>query len=138
MQVYNLNFDYVNFKIKTNKKKLKKLNRIYLNRIYLKLEPLKLQPNSVRIIQNMARCCNPIISEFAPSYAGVLVAGGVDRMEAAVKELEAGHIRPCITAWCSHCQAPYLITASMGLFKSPSEHHAHMLTLAKSSKDRMK
>jgi hypothetical protein len=81
----------------------------------------------------MTRCCDPIENEFAPSYAGVLVAGGVNCMEAAVKELESGPLRPCITAWCSNCRAPYLITSSVGSFKSPSEHHAHMLTLAKSA-----
>jgi hypothetical protein len=82
----------------------------------------------------MPRCCNPIPNEFAPSYAGVLVAGGEDSMEDAVNELERGYLKSCITAWCSTCQAPYLITSSIGLFKTPSEHHAHMLTLAKTVK----
>ena len=79
----------------------------------------------------MPRCCCAIPNEFAPSYASVLVAADLDT---AVRELEGGKLTPCITAWCSACQAPYLITTSIGLFKSPSAHHAHMLTLAKKVK----
>lgn len=76
----------------------------------------------------MPRCCAAIQDEFTPSYASVLVAKD---LQAAVRELEEGPLKPCITAWCSTCQAPYLITASLGMFKSPSAHHAHMLVLSK-------
>lgn len=79
----------------------------------------------------MPRCCTAIPNEFAPSYASILVAGDLKN---AVNELEGGKLTPCITAWCNSCQAPYLITSSMGLFLSPSAHHAHMLTLAKKMK----
>ena len=75
----------------------------------------------------MPRCCNVIPDEFNPSYASVLVASD---LRAAVRELEAEKLRPCITAWCSNCRAPYLITASLGAFASPSAHHAHMIVLA--------
>jgi hypothetical protein len=76
----------------------------------------------------MPRCCTTIPDEFAPSYASIVVT---DDLQRAVRELENGKLTPCITAWCSACQAPYLLTASMGLFPSPSAHHAHILTLAK-------
>lgn len=76
----------------------------------------------------MPRCCNAIPGEFTPSYASVLVA---QDLQAAVRELEAEKLRPCITAWCSKCRAPYLITASLKSFASPSAHHAHMLVLAR-------
>ena len=79
----------------------------------------------------MHRCCRAIPNEFAPSYASVLVTNDLDT---AVRELEGGKLTPCITAWCSECQAPYLITLSLSLFQSPSAHHAHMLTLAKRMK----
>ena len=72
--------------------------------------------------------CSAIPGEFLPSYASVLVA---EDLQSAVRELEDGQLIPCITAWCSACQRPYLLTASIGLFASPSAHHAHMLTLAK-------
>lgn len=76
----------------------------------------------------MPRCCNAIPNEFAPSYASVLVAKD---LQAAVEAVESGKLKPCITAWCSACQAPYLITNSIGAFKSPSAHHAHMITLGR-------
>ena len=76
----------------------------------------------------MPRCCTAIPGEFTPSYASILMAGD---LQGAVRELENGKLTPCITAWCRACQAPYLITSSMGLFPSPSAHHAHMLALAK-------
>jgi hypothetical protein len=76
----------------------------------------------------MPRCCDAIPGEFAPSYASVLVASD---LQAAVRELEAEKLRPCITAWCSNCRAPYLITASLNSFEYPSAHHAHMLVLAR-------
>ncbi len=76
----------------------------------------------------MPRCCSAIPDEFAPSYASVLVAPDLRQ---AVRELEGGKLVPCVTAWCSACQAPYLITVSLDAFPSPSAHHAHMLTLAK-------
>lgn len=76
----------------------------------------------------MPRCCTAIAGEFAPSYASVLVAND---LEEAVKELENGKLKPCITAWCSACRAPYLITNSIEFFASPSAHHAHMITLGR-------
>ena len=76
----------------------------------------------------MRRCCAPIPDEFAPSYASVLASQDLSK---DVKELEAGQLQSCLTAWCSTCQAPYLITTALPLFKSPSAHHAHMLTLAR-------
>ena len=77
------------------------------------------------------RCCTPIPNEFHPSYASILASGDLQR---DVNAIEAGPLLPCLTAWCSTCQAPYLITAGMGMFNTPSEHHAHMLTLAKRCK----
>ncbi len=76
----------------------------------------------------MPRCCSAIPDEFKPSYASVLVAEDLGK---AVKDLESGKLTPCITAWCSACQAPYLITSSIRAFACPSAHHAHMLTLAR-------
>jgi len=72
------------------------------------------------------RCCSKIEDEFRPSYASVLVA--LD-LQGTVTTLEAGQLCPCITAWCSSCQAPYLLTTSMELFPSASAHHAHMIIL---------
>jgi hypothetical protein len=76
----------------------------------------------------MPRCCDAIPNEFSPSYASVLVAKD---LQAAVQELEAGNLKPCITAWCSACRVPYLITTSIDAFACPSAHHAHMLVLSK-------
>ena len=76
----------------------------------------------------MPRCCTPIPNEFQPSYASILAS--LD-LQQDVEALEAGPLLPCFTAWCPSCKAPYLITSALGLFKSPSAHHAHMLTLAK-------
>lgn len=75
----------------------------------------------------MPRCCSAIPDEFVPSYASVVVAKD---LQAAVREVESGKLKPCITAWCSNCRAPYLITASINSFASPSAHHAHMVVLA--------
>ena len=72
--------------------------------------------------------CSAIPGEFLPCSASVLVA---EDLPSAVRELENGKLTPCITAWCSKCQKPYLLTSSIRLFPSPSAHHAHMLTLAK-------
>ncbi len=74
----------------------------------------------------MPRCCNAIPDEFAPSYASILMAKD---LKDAVGELESGKLIPCITA-------PYLITLSLPLFKSPSAHHAHMLALAENIKSK--
>lgn len=79
----------------------------------------------------MPRCCAPIPSEFHPCYASVLVSKD---LQADIKDLETGPLHPCLTAWCSTCKAPYLLTTALHLFKSPSEHHAHMLTLASQQK----
>ena len=76
----------------------------------------------------MPRCCTPIPDEFKLSYASVLACGD---LSADVRALEAGPLLPCFTAWCHACQKPYLITASLDQFKSPSAHHAHMLVLSK-------
>ncbi len=79
----------------------------------------------------MPRCCDAIPGEFAPSYASILMAKDLEK---AVGELENGKLIPCVTAWCNVCRAPYLITLSVPLFKSPSAHHAHMLALAENMK----
>ena len=76
----------------------------------------------------MPRCCSAIQDEIVPSYASVLVATD---LQAAVRDVERGALKPCITAWCSNCMAAYLITTSMSSFASPSAHHAHMLVLAR-------
>ena len=70
------------------------------------------------------RCCNKISDEFKESYASVLVAPDLKK---AVDEVESGQLCPCITAWCTTCQAPYLLTTCMDLFPMASAHHAHML-----------
>lgn len=108
----------------------------FIKGVYIRTLSLSTNSNTAKPLAFMPRCCSPIKNEFSPSYASVLVAGDGDSLKTAVSELERGHLRPCITSWCSCCQAPYLITSSMGLFKSPSEHHAHMLTLAKTMKAR--
>jgi hypothetical protein len=72
------------------------------------------------------RCCSKISDEFKASYASVLVAPDLEK---AVTEVESGQLCPCITAWCSSCQAPYLLTTSLDLFPTASAHHAHMLVL---------
>jgi hypothetical protein len=76
----------------------------------------------------MPRCCTPIPDEFRPTYASVLASRD---LQAEITALETGPLLPCFTAWCSNCKAPYLITSAVSLFKSPSEHHAHMLVLAR-------
>jgi hypothetical protein len=90
--------------------------------------PLTTVPRKSYFQEKMPRCCEPIQGEFVPCYASVLVNSD---MQAAVRELEGGKLKPCITAWCSACHAPYLITASIKAFPSPSAHHAHMLVLSK-------
>lgn len=77
---------------------------------------------------NHKRCCTRISDEFKASYASVLVASD---LENAVTEVESGQLCPCITAWCSSCQAPYLLTTCVDLFPTVSAHHAHMLVLHK-------
>ncbi len=79
----------------------------------------------------MARCCNPVPNEFAPSYASVLAYGNdpTDLCD-AVHDLEANHpLTSCFTAWCSHCKQNYLLTTDMRGFPSPSAHHTHQLAL---------
>ena len=78
----------------------------------------------------MPRCCTPIPNEFQPSYASILASTDLKK---EVKALEEGPLLPCFTAWCPSCRAPYLLTGALHLFKSPSAHHAHMLTLCKLS-----
>ena len=75
---------------------------------------------------SLPRCCSKIRGEFRPSYASMLVAPD---LEGAVQAVEAGPLCPCITAWCSQCQAPYMLTSSIDRFPLASAHHAHMLVL---------
>jgi hypothetical protein len=80
---------------------------------------------------SMPRCCTRIHDEFRPSYASVLVHGPDPlALQNAVHDLEHNHrITSCFTAWCSHCQAPYLLTTDINEFKTPSAHHTHQLLL---------
>ena len=64
--------------------------------------------------------------EFKPSYASVVLGD----LEAKVARVEQGPLLPCVTAWCSRCRAPYLLTSALALFPCPSAHHAHMVALA--------
>lgn len=75
----------------------------------------------------MPRCCNRIADEFAPSYASVVVAPD---LQSAVEAVEQGPLQSSITAWCSKCKAPYLLTGSLDMFPCPSAHHAHMLVMS--------
>ena len=70
------------------------------------------------------RCCTLIKDEFKPCYASVLVAAD---LKAVVQEVENGPLSSSFTAWCSVCKAPYLLTGALGMFPSPSAHHAHMI-----------
>ena len=76
----------------------------------------------------MPRCCTPVTGEFVHCYASILVAPDLKQ---AVEELERGPLQSSVTAWCSSCQAPYLLTGAMGLFAFPSAHHAHVITLSR-------
>ena len=76
----------------------------------------------------MPRCCTPVAEEFAPCYASVVVAPDLQQ---AVDKLEGGPLQSSITAWCTKCQAPYLLTGALGMFPSPSAHHAHMVALSR-------
>lgn len=78
----------------------------------------------------MPRCCQPIHGEFEPSYASVLVHGGLgEKQRADLRAAEEGAIVSCFTAWCPSCQRPYLLTEDVGMFPSASAHHAHKLIL---------
>lgn len=76
----------------------------------------------------MPRCCNRIKDEFAPSYASVVVAPDLKN---AIEAMEQGPLQSSITAWCSVCKAPYLLTDALDMFPSPSAHHAHMLVMSR-------
>lgn len=76
----------------------------------------------------MPRCCNPITGEFSPSYASMLVAPD---LKGAVSSIEEAPLQASITAWCSACKGPYFLTGTMGMFPSPSAHHAHMIVLSR-------
>lgn len=76
----------------------------------------------------MPRCCHRIAEEFAPSYASVVVAPD---LKGAVEAVEQGPLQSSITAWCSACKAPYLLTEALGMFPSPSAHHAHMIVMSR-------
>ena len=76
----------------------------------------------------MARCCVPVADEFAPCYASVLVAPD---LKGAVSEIENGPLLSSITAWCSVCKAPYLLTGALPLFPTPSAHHAHVIAMSR-------
>ena len=82
-------------------------------------------------LNSMPRCCTRIRDEFRPSYASVLVHGPDPlALQNAVHDLERNHrITSCFTAWCSHCQGPYLLTTDIDEFKTPSAHHTHQLLL---------
>jgi len=75
----------------------------------------------------MPRCCLAESREeqFRASYASVLVAG--DGLEAAVQEMEAAQICPCVTSWCTCCYQVSLLTSDLRSFQSPSAYYAHML-----------
>jgi hypothetical protein len=86
---------------------------------------------TVQPLASMPRCCTRIKDEFKPSYASVLVYGTDPRtLEQAVRDAEHGQrITSCFTAWCSRCQAPYLLTTDLDNFPAPSAHHTHHLVL---------
>ena len=75
----------------------------------------------------MPRCCAKLEDDLKPSYASVLVAPD---LKERVLALEGGQLLGNITTWCRHCKKASLIVDSVGLFRMPSEHHAHMLVLA--------
>ncbi len=64
------------------------------------------------------------MNEFTPCYASVLVAADIKE---AVNVLEQAPLRASVTAWCSACKAPYLITGALDMFPCPSAHHAHLI-----------
>ena len=76
----------------------------------------------------MPRCCMPISGEFTPSYASILVT---PNLKDAVEEVEQGPLQSSITALCTTCKTPYLMTGALDLFPSPSAHHAHMIVLSR-------
>jgi hypothetical protein len=76
----------------------------------------------------MPRCCEHIIGEFVPCYASVLVAPDLKK---AVETMEQAALQASVTAWCSKCKRPYLLTGAMDMFPSPSAHHAHVITLSR-------
>ena len=79
----------------------------------------------------MPRCCSSTPDDFKPCYASVLVSGGGgDALKKAVLAMEGEEkICPCVTAWCGSCKRLATVTASRGLYATPSAHLAHMLTL---------
>ncbi len=82
---------------------------------------------------SMPRCCNPIPSEFALSYASVLLYGN-DPVELsnAVHHLETMRsLTSCFTAWCPNCKRTYMLTKDLERFPTPSAHHTHQLALLK-------
>lgn len=89
------------------------------------------QVQPLQASSSMPRCCTRIRDEFRPSYASVLVHGPDPlALQNAVHDLERNHrITSCFTAWCSHCQGPYLLTTDIDEFKTPSAHHTHQLLL---------
>jgi hypothetical protein len=76
----------------------------------------------------MPRCCTPIANEFAPCYASVVVAPNIKE---AVGALEQAPLQASVTAWCSTCKAPYLLTGALDMFPCPSAHHAHLIVLSR-------
>jgi hypothetical protein len=80
----------------------------------------------------MPRCCSdPSEQDFAPCYSSVLVAGGgAEALRRAVVSMEEDEkICPCVTAWCSKCKRVSTLVTSRGLYKTRSEHLAHMLVM---------
>ena len=76
----------------------------------------------------MPRCCTPIANEFTPCYASVLVASDIRE---TVSAIEQAPLQASVTAWCSSCNAPYLITGALDMFPCPSAHHAHLIVLSR-------
>ena len=75
----------------------------------------------------MPRCCKQIQGEFVPCYASVLVTSDLQN---AVRSLEQAPLQASVTAWCSACKGPYLITRALDMFPSPAAHHAHMIVMS--------
>ena len=82
----------------------------------------------IQIDLRMPRCCEPIKDEFVPCYASVLVAPDLKQ---AIGTMEQAVLQASVTAWCSKCKRPYLLTGALDMFSSPSAHHAHMITLSR-------
>ena len=76
----------------------------------------------------MPRCCTAKVDDLTECYASVLVA---PKLEESILELERGRLVTNITTWCKRCKRASLLTGSVKMFKKPSEHHAHMLVLAR-------